>query len=43
MCIYGIEWVKIGRIGEVAKKCGDEVMAMIERFVSVFSAPCVPL
>jgi len=38
--LYGVEWVCVGRSGEVAKKCGDEVMAMIEIFVSVFSAPC---
>ena len=35
--------VEIGSegMGRVAKKCGDEVMTMIEKVVSVFSAPCV--
>jgi len=36
-----MEVMRNGRIGEVAKKCGDEYMTMIERFVSVFSAPFV--
>jgi hypothetical protein len=34
---------RIGWIGEVAKKCGDVVMTMIEMVVSVFSAPCSTL
>jgi len=36
-----MEVMRNGRIGEVAKKCGDEYMTMIGRFVSVFSAPFI--